>query len=65
MSHESRRPLYVVPDLSSTRRGRVVDDFRRESGNFLLKDGEVCGDLENKNDMSGQISFVTFIKKQT
>ena len=36
MSQDDRRPLYVVPDFNSTRRGRVVDAFNNESGNCKL-----------------------------
>jgi hypothetical protein len=34
VSQETRRPLYVAPDFNSTRRGRDVDAFRRESGSY-------------------------------
>ena len=36
VSHETNRPLYVVPDFNSTRRGRDVDALSRERGSWMV-----------------------------
>lgn len=56
--------MYVVPDFNSTRRGRDVDAFRRESGSCKTKNRyearrrELVGDKLLKVRVSGACAAI-------